>query len=458
MNSRRVSADRLRDLSPNRRVNSTPQQRGRRDRLEVSPGTECQIVGEEGGTGNNTMMRIIHEMNTRIHRLSEQNNARQQQVLEELSATLKEQVRGIKRNSDMVEDRVKGEEPLTVKFGELALGGGEDNAHNILCWPVRKSWRMVNRDPAEYWVRGEAWPSKVEPNLAGRVFTDHLIPLPIADRTLSWMHNSANKMELRHFIHANSKAKRQRGQKIEVKAHESDELGGMSVEAYTNWSEAGSTREMVEGLLNYMAVLHMIRPWDFGGLVMLRVLHEVAFFGPSARTAKEQKELVKEFCEDVMQKNGRRAITGEHPLTYRQAMKRAQEVVAGKNGMSFNLQIKADPYQSYKELKEKGEKIKKLQEEVARLKKELKEKPRARKDGGYSREPEKRFQGKMGRKEEEKNLPKSFYEERMGTCRFFNEGDCRRTADDCNRGRHRCSAPVNGKMCGEEHARVDHRN
>ena len=149
-------------------------------------------------------------------------------------------------------------------------------------------------------------------------------------------------------------------------------------------SEAGSTREMVEGLLNYMAVLHMIRPWDFGGLVMLRVLHEVAFFGPSARTAKEQKELVKEFCEDVMQKNCRRAITGEHPLTYRQAMKRAQEVVAGKNGMSFNLQIKADPYQSYKELKEKGEKIKKLQEEVARLKKELKEKPRARKDGGYS--------------------------------------------------------------------------
>ena len=101
----------------------------------------------------------------------------------------------------------------------------------------------------------------------------------------------------------------------EVKAHESDELGGMSLEAYTNWSEVGSAREMVEALLNYVAALHMIRPWDFGGLVMLRVLHEVAFFGPSARTSKEQKELVKEFCEDVMQKNGRRAIAGDHPLT-----------------------------------------------------------------------------------------------------------------------------------------------
>merc|ERR1711867_344422 len=107
---------------------------------------------------------------------------------------------------------------------------------------------------------------------------------------------------------------------------------------------------------------------------MLRVLHEVAFFGPSARTSKEQKELVKEFCEDVMQKNGRRAISGDHPLTYRQAMKRAQEVVAAKNGMSFNLQVKADTYTSYKEGKEKVEKIKKLQEEVSKLKKELKDK------------------------------------------------------------------------------------
>ena len=47
-----------------------------------------------------------------------------------------------------------------------------------------------------------------------------------------------------------------------MKAHESDELGGMSLEAYTNWSEVGGAREMVEALLNYVAALHMIRPWE----------------------------------------------------------------------------------------------------------------------------------------------------------------------------------------------------
>ena len=73
-----------------------------------------------------------------------------------------------------------------------------------------------------------------------------------------------------------------------VKAHECDELGGMSPEAYTNQSKVGNEREMVETLRNYVAALHMTRPSDVGGLVILRILHEVTIFGPSARTSKEQ--------------------------------------------------------------------------------------------------------------------------------------------------------------------------
>ena len=37
----------------------------------------------------------------------------------------------------------------------------------------------------------------------------------------------------------------------------------MNLEAYTNGSKVGSTRKMVEALQNYVAALHMIRPWDF---------------------------------------------------------------------------------------------------------------------------------------------------------------------------------------------------
>ena len=316
---------------------------------------------------------------------------------------------------------------------------------------------MVKRDPASYWKEG-TWPMKVEPDLAGQVHMDHLVPLMISDRTLSWSHNAGNKMELRHFIHNNSKAKRVKGQKVEVRAHEGEGLGGMAIEAYTNWNEAGSVKEMMEGVMNMLAVWHMVRPWDFGGLVILRVLHECAYFGPAARSIKEQKELMKEFVDDVLQKNGRRAVAGQHPLTYREALKRAGDIVASTNGMSYNLLVKTDPYVGYKEVKMKEERIRKLGDENLRLKKELAEERRNKaRDHGY-KEVERRFNGRpVGKGGEDKDLPQEFWDERRTTCRWFNEGDCRRSAADCTRGAHKCSAPVGNKMCGEDHSRKEHK-
>ena len=73
-------------------------------------------------------------------------------------------------------------------------------------------------------------------------------------------------------------------------------------------------KEMMEGVMNMLAVWHMVRPWDFGGLVILRVLHECAYFGRAAKSLKEQRELLKEFVDDVLQKNGRRLRPWNHKL------------------------------------------------------------------------------------------------------------------------------------------------
>ena len=75
--------------SPNERISSTPQQKERRGRRELYLGDSCQVVTEE----RPNVMGMIQELNSRFHKLSEQTNARQQQVLEELNATLKEQAR-----------------------------------------------------------------------------------------------------------------------------------------------------------------------------------------------------------------------------------------------------------------------------------------------------------------------------------------------------------------------------
>ena len=187
------------------------------------------------------LLRFMGSMCERMNKMSEDSSGRYQRVMEEMSETLKETVRGMKRTNEVAEEKVKGETPKLFDFKELTVGGGEDNAHDILCWAVRRRWRMVNRDPASYWKEG-TWPMKVEPDLAGQVHMDHLVPLMISDRTLSWSHNAGNKMELRHFIHNNSKAKRVKGQKVEVRAREGEGLGGMAIEAYTNWNEAGSVK------------------------------------------------------------------------------------------------------------------------------------------------------------------------------------------------------------------------
>ena len=109
-------------------------------------------------------------------------------------------------------------------------------------------------------------------------------------------------------------------------------------------------------------------------------------------------------------------------------------------------------------MKIKDEKIKKLGEENLRLKKELAEERRKKgRDHGY-KEVERRFNGRpVGKGGEAKNLPQEFWDERRTTCRWFNEGDCRRSAADCNRGAHKCSAPVGNKMCGEAHSRKEHK-
>ena len=36
--------------------------------------------------------------------------------------------------------------------------------------------------------------------------------------------------------------------------------------------------ELVDALFNYMACLFQVRPWDWSGLVLLRVCHAVSYF------------------------------------------------------------------------------------------------------------------------------------------------------------------------------------
>ena len=456
---------------------NTPGSVIRRDRGREVDGASPQMrrreegAWEEGGQASTLppmVVELIKSLTSNQARNEERSSRsidQNSEALASISKYFQDASRSSKRRpEENVEERLLGEAPVTIDFKKMNFGEGQDNSHDKLCWVARRCWRMVNRAPAEYWKQDEdkkvGWPARIEPNLAGQVYLDHLVPQLISDKALSWVHNGASKLQLRHFLHSNCHSRSSKAQKMEIKTRENDTDGGIQFESYISWSEAGSVKEMMEGVLNFVASLHQIRPWDYGGLVLLRALHDVNYFSLTARTVKEQCEFVQEFVEEIFVRNMRGAQMGRPPLVLKDAKQVAEELVSKKNGSSYNLTAQCDPYANIREMKERDEKIKKLQEELKKTRNALHEerqKKGVKKSGYDAYEPRKDGRAiKAGG--EKKGLGKpseEFFAERQKTCRWFNQGDCRHGAD-CKRGEHKCSAQVGKGICGADHSRADH--
>ena len=386
--------------------------------------------------------------------------------IETLSVVMAEKTKGEKRSrEETAEERLNGEDPVMIDFKAMDVGEGKDDAHNTVCWAIRRSWRMINLDPRDVWRNageGKGWPVRAEPNLAGQVFLEHLVPSLVGDKALAWLHDGSRTPELRTFLHANSRARSKKAQRTEVMARSADDgTGGMTIDTFITWAEAGTMKEIVEGVLNYTAALYMIRPWDYSGLVMLRCLHDVGYFAITSRNAKEQRDLAMEFVEEAFMLNSWQLAKGQHPIVLKEAMKLASAKVARKNGMANNLMAQSDIYGLHREVREKEAEVKRLKEEVGKLKKQLQEEKNRNGKKTYG-EHQARKNGRPldmeeGSKVTRKVKPsEEFYEARRRTCLFFNKGDCRE-GDTCTRGDHSCSAQVGARMCGSTaHSRPNH--
>ena len=71
-----------------------------------------------------------------------------------------------------------------------------DDAHSILQKEYRENWRQINRNPELWWSQG-IYPTEVEPNLRGSVYLEHLTPMTLNEKALSWLHSSSKRLELR---------------------------------------------------------------------------------------------------------------------------------------------------------------------------------------------------------------------------------------------------------------------
>jgi hypothetical protein len=84
----------------------------------------------------------------------------------------------------------------------------------------------------------------------------------------------------------------------------------------TDLAEPAEVRHLQEALCNYMTACHVLWPFDYGPLVILRVLIENRWGEAAGGDMRERVGLVTRFFNEVVADNSGRAVRGEPPLDY----------------------------------------------------------------------------------------------------------------------------------------------
>ncbi len=81
-------------------------------------------------------------------------------------------------------------------------------------------------------------------------------------------------------------------------------------------AEPAEVRHLQEAVCNYLTACHVLWPFDYGPLVLLRVLVENRWGEAAGADMRERAALVSRFFNEVVSDNSGRAVRGEPPLEY----------------------------------------------------------------------------------------------------------------------------------------------
>ena len=369
-------------------------------------------------------------------------------------------------------DRKPEEPKLLDKTLEL-----RDDAHSVLQKEYRENWRQINRNPELWWNQG-IYPTEVEPNLRGSVYLEHLIPMTLNEKTLSWLHSSSKRIDVKMMSHKNSTtAKKSKKEMLNIQTMESCD-GTMSVEASIPWAESSDVFEIVEAVMNLVASEHMIRPWSYQGINIMRSLHEVKYFAHVVKSARDQKELCENYVNEVLSKNVTRSMTGKPPLSITESLELASIVCARNGGQMTDLHRRIDPYSAFRSTKQKDDEISRLNIALANANQKARNNQPPRRNGGAAREfaPDTGYlggrqrggnggggrgggshRGAPGGGGGAEGQDQAFSAIKRTLCKFFNDRRGCDRPDTCQR-IHKCSMRLGpGQACLLEHPYHDHR-
>ena len=92
-------------------------------------------------------------------------------------------------------------------------------------------------------------------------------------------------------------------------------------------TELAELRHLQEAVCNYMTACHVLWPFDYAPLVILRILVENRWGEAAGADMRERVALVSKFFNEVVSENSGRAVRGEPPLDYERARAKWNRVV-----------------------------------------------------------------------------------------------------------------------------------
>ena len=179
----------------------------------------------------------------------------------------------------------------------------------------------------------------------GPLYLAHIIPNSVPGRAVQWAHSAIRPMKIKYFLARKGNEKRIKMESTNGKAgKEGNPLTGLEVQ----WGELRTTEDVLDALLIYIAVSFTLRPWDWTGLTIYRVLHEEGYFGCRASSREHQKELCEALIDMTLGKTRARLQQGKPPCDF-MSIKKLAINLTGVQGLreSENHEMRYGPWDVY---------------------------------------------------------------------------------------------------------------
>ena len=216
-----------------------------------------------------------------------------------------------KRKKDSLDDLDEEEENVPVKFVNL---DGEDDGQDKICWEIRTQLPPFNGDQDLYWSKQP----RVRHPIKASVNAEHLRMDPVNSRVTLRDHDRGAPRTIKQYSKDNIRVMKTKIQ-TDARGMEKHDIG-----LVREYVECQGVYQVMSAIHQYQSNLTMIRPDDWSGSLMIRILHDVKYFLPIIVTRvrgkverdKKQLELITWFADQVLDRNSMRGRSGKSPLKY----------------------------------------------------------------------------------------------------------------------------------------------